>query len=216
MNISTSTLDLGSVNLTAVPATHHVFAARGINWNEQAEVHRAVMSLFAAELPGAEGAKRSASSILYRLEIPTSGPRVLVQSSATPIYSDSGIATTTLAGLASVLVPGLTVRLRVDVNAVRSQSRTRKRVPVGSEALSEFFLNPGDIDRPGLLHGALESLTIFDVTQVVRAAGGIPLRVAQISGEAVVADPEQLADKLINGVGRGKSYGCGLLTVAPA
>ncbi len=211
-----STLDLAGVNLTAVPATHPSFTSRRVNWHDQAEVHRAVMSLFAPELPGPEGAKRASSAILYRLETLTSSPRVLVQSSAAPRQSDFGMTSTTLAGLATVLAPGLAVRVRIDINAVRSQSRTGKRVPVAAEDLSDFLLNPLDLDRPGLLHGAFGSLTLLDVTPVLRSSGGIPLRVARITGEAIVADPGVLAEKLINGVGRGKSYGCGLLTIAPA
>ena len=216
MSTPITTFDLATVNLTTVPATHPAFTSRRVNWNDQADVHRAVMSLFPVELPGPDGSKRSASAILHRLETPTSGPRVLVQSSVAPRRNDFGIATTTLSGLTSLLVPGLRVRMRIDVNAVRTQSRTGKRIPVVAEDISAFLLNPDNIDQPGLLAGALDSVSLEDVTPVLRLVGRVSLHVVRISGEAVVADPVTLAARLVNGVGRGKSYGCGLLTVVPA
>ena len=38
---------------------------------------------------------------------------------------------------------------------------------------------------------------------------------ARFRGELEITDTEQLRDTLINGMGRGKAYGCGLLTLAP-
>jgi len=174
------------------------------------------MSLFDPELPGISTERRSISAILYRLEDVATGPRVLVQSNIAPTTIDQGMATTTLEGLASTLRPGAEVQFRLDVNAVRTQSRTGRRLPVPDADLPLLLLNPDDLGRPGLLADALTGLNILEVTSAVRATGRTPLRVSSVRGVATIVDPEILRAKIIHGVGRGKSYGCGLLSVAPA
>ena len=41
----------------------------------------------------------------------------------------------------------------------------------------------------------------------------VTLRQAQFDGTLTVTDVESLQGALINGIGRGKGYGCGLLTL---
>lgn len=43
----------------------------------------------------------------------------------------------------------------------------------------------------------------------------VNISMARFRGELEITDTEQLRDTLINGMGRGKAYGCGLLTLAP-
>jgi len=51
-----------------------------------------------------------------------------------------------------------------------------------------------------------------------KGAGGpqVSLDVACFAGVLTVTDSERLKDVLVNGVGRAKAYGCGLLTLAPS
>lgn len=206
---------LSRLQLSAVPANHPALVARRFDWSDQADVHRAVMSLFPAVLPGPDGAKRAESTILYRLENPTSGPRILIQSLVPLRASEHDFPTTSLEGLVSTLSPGVALTFRLDVNAVRSQSRSGKRVPVPLAQIPRFLLDEADRDRPGLLRGAVTELQLFETIIDIRRSGATPLRVAAISGIAKVADPGLLSALIVKGIGRGKSYGCGLLTVAP-
>jgi CRISPR system Cascade subunit CasE len=48
-----------------------------------------------------------------------------------------------------------------------------------------------------------------------RGPGTITLSTATYEGILVVTDPQKLRAALINGIGRAKGYGCGLLTLAP-
>lgn len=43
----------------------------------------------------------------------------------------------------------------------------------------------------------------------------VNISMARFRGELEITDTEQMRDTLINGMGRGKAYGCGLLTLAP-
>jgi CRISPR system Cascade subunit CasE len=215
MTESLTHVDLSMLHLTSIPAGHPAFLTRRMDWADQADVHRAVMSLFPVSLPGPLDTRRATSTILYRLENPSSGPRVLVQSLTSPERDDHGIAKTTLAGLGALLVAGRRLQFRIDVNAVRSKARSGRRLAVQPEEIGRFLLDDSNPDRPGLLHGAVTGLDVLDVTFDVRRFGQSPLRVAGVTGIAIVADPVLLGRKLANGVGRAKSYGCGLLTVAP-
>jgi CRISPR system Cascade subunit CasE len=215
MTDSLAPVDLSLLHLTSIPAGHPAFLTRRMDWGDQAEVHRAVMSLFPVALPGPLDARRATSTILYRLENPASGPRILVQSLTEPDRDDHGIARTTLAGLGAVLVAGQQMRFRIDVNAVRSKARSGRRLALQPEEIGRFLHDDSNPERPGLLHGAVTGLEIREVTFDVRRFGQTPLRVAGVTGIAFVADPIILGHKLANGVGRAKSYGCGLLTVAP-
>jgi CRISPR system Cascade subunit CasE len=51
-----------------------------------------------------------------------------------------------------------------------------------------------------------------------RAGRGNPIRHHRVrfDGTATIIDPDQLRAAIHNGIGRGKAYGCGLLSIAPA
>lgn len=191
--------------LLAVPLDHPCFA-RGVRaWQDLEQVHKAVMSLFPATLPGPAHTRRADSSILFRVE--PHARRVLVQTATAPIEKDTGIRSTSLEGLIAVLAPAMTVRFRVDVNAVRCQARTGKRLPVTEEEIPRWLA-----DR---LHRAVSNPVVDDLTVTVFRKGTTPLRVASVTGRAEVADPAHLHQLIRAGVGRARAYGCGLLSVAP-
>lgn len=194
-----------TLHLASVPYTHPVLRNRIRRWDDQEQIHRAVMSLFRPDLPGAPGEQRAAGSILYRLE--DEHPHLLVQSVIPPERADHGIRLTTLDGLLGQLSTGHHVRFTADLNAVRCQARTGRRLPVPADELPEWVnirLAP-----------ALREVELLDTRFVTRSAGRVPLVVARVTGVATVADRGSLIEKMRSGVGRGKAYGCGLLTVLP-
>jgi CRISPR system Cascade subunit CasE len=56
---------------------------------------------------------------------------------------------------------------------------------------------------------------LLDATVLTRVKGRVPLVVARLGGTATIADADALMRVLRVGTGRGKAYGCGLLTVLP-
>ncbi len=195
----------GAVHLASVPYAHPALRNRIRRWDDQEQVHQAVMSLFRPDLAGEQQARRASGDILYRLD--DEHQRLLVQATTVPQRTDHGIRLTTLDGLLGRVGTGGRVRFTADLNAVRCQARTGRRLPVPTGELPTWVQER--------LAPALHGMELFDATVMTRSKGRIPLVVARVTGTATIADADALIRMLRAGVGRGKAYGCGLLTVLP-
>lgn len=193
--------------LYRVPAVHRVFYR--LPWDDGEAVHRRVMRLFPAGLPQDEArGVRAAANILFRIELGAADPYVLVQSDVEP--TDGSLPRRPLADFLAVVELGRRLRFRTEVNAVRMKSRTRRLEPV---ALS---------DVPSWLAGTRlgEGLEGIEVGvpgefQVRRGKHKTPVRVVRLDGLAVVRDVDAVERLLREGIGRARSYGCGLVSIAP-
>lgn len=218
---------------TRLPA--HVALARGAEFHagnpsllaQPQFRHRAVMSLF----PSVDSSTpRSELGVLFRLDhVPGQAPYFLIQSRVRPSVEVSGVDVKE-APLPHVPA-GTTIRFRVAVNAV--QRKGKKSVEEGTREGKATKVNsiPFDADATGELPGitewlsaklspALTQVTILNHTRELlgkprRKKGttkGFVLQVDTIDGVAQVGDEYALQ---LAGVGREKSYGCGLLSVMP-
>ncbi|OCW59724.1 type I-E CRISPR-associated protein Cas6/Cse3/CasE [Trueperella bernardiae] len=192
--------------------------ARGWDINDPVFRHRAVMALF----PEFEGTKpRSTNNILFRLDlIPGQAPYFLVQSRVRPENLDGVDGLQIKEVEIQQIAAGTPVRFRVAINAVRRKG-TGGVSPVPMEATD------GEVGVPEWLASKLESgltnVTIVNHTRAVLGGdrrGKTPsathvVQVDTIDGVAEVSSPEGLQELVLKGVGRAKSYGCGLLSVQP-
>jgi CRISPR system Cascade subunit CasE len=192
--------------LAAIPLDHPALTRHVRDWGDRDQIHKAVMTLFRPDLPGPQDQRRAAASILYRIEHRPQ-PRILLQAAVAPARSDYGIRVTDLTALLDRLHPGVRVHIRVDVNAVRCQSRTGRRLPVPDSDLPAWLTER--------LDPALTDVDILNAPITVSRAGSHPLRVAHITATATVGEEGRLIELIRDGVGRGKAYGCGLLSVLP-
>jgi CRISPR system Cascade subunit CasE len=192
--------------LYAVPLDHPALNNRVRDWADAEQVHKAVMALFQENLPGAQHERRATARILYRLE--AEAGRILVQATRPMARTDYGIRATDLTGLIPYLTPGATVHVRVDVNAVRCQNGTGRRIPVPDDDLAEWLA--------ARLAPSLDRLTLLDARTTVSRTGTTPLRIAHITASTRIHDTGALLEQIRTGVGRARAYGCGLLSVLPA
>lgn len=189
-------------------------------------LHRRVMKLFPDNL--GDNARASAA-ILFRVDEDPHGTTILVQSQIEPDpsrlpdgYGQSIVRT--LDPLLNALRPGLPLRYRLTANATRKLGRNTiagkplSVVPLNGPQAEEWWARKSH--EAGL---ELRVLTIASLetaegtkagqhrdTQFVRHAR------TRFDGTAVIADPQRLRTALETGIGRGKSYGCGLLSIAPS
>jgi CRISPR system Cascade subunit CasE len=193
---------------------HH---AAGRDLRSITQLHRTVMSMFpdtAADRP------RQSLGVLHRLDSTPTGPVLLVQSVPRPnvdvIPDDYGMTrAVSLLPLVERLQLGTPVRYRILVNATKklgTGDRKGKRVALGAEAAREWW--PQRAEDAGL--SLVGECTMVGDTLVGREGddGRITLRPWRIDGVATVGDPSATMKALELGIGRGRAYGCGMLSLS--
>lgn len=194
---------MSAPTLYSVPMRHRRLQ-QITDWTDQHEVHRAVMSLYSRQLDGPTDMRRASAAILYRLE-PTFS-RVLLQSTTAPSAIGEDIRAAPLQPLVDQITPGRRIRIRVDVNAVRIQSQTKRRVPVARDAVPGWFRER--------VAAAFSLDDRIDVDTQLRRTGRVPLHTALISTQGAVNQRDAAIHLMTHGLGRARAYGCGLISIA--
>lgn len=196
-------------------------AKKGKAWNidNPRFRHRAVMGLF----PEVESTTiRADLGVLFRYEvIPGQAPYFLVQSAVEPEGGRLKDAIKVKLIEQETPASGSPVAFRLAANTVRREGKTARPIPADPhDSLTNE--NPATEWIRQKLAVALSdiSFTQFNrqVLGVNRRGQGIDTRVVQVDtvdGIAIVKDSVELEKILLNGVGRAKSYGCGLLSIRP-
>ncbi|MET8183348.1 type I-E CRISPR-associated protein Cas6/Cse3/CasE [Streptomyces sp. NPDC005336] len=151
--------------------------------------------------------------------------------------------TRTMRALLAALRPGLPVRYRFLGNAIRRCGRNstvgkwKQAIPLYGEDAERWWADraaAAGLDLHTVLSGTADALTAWHrlkdhrdhrdgrgPTTQIKGSGQATetLRVAHAAtlfeGAATVRDPNALRGALLHGIGRGKAYGCGLLSLAP-
>lgn len=181
------------------------------------DLHRTVMSLF-PDVPNDEA--RRSIGVLHRLDVINERPALLVQASVRPNldalpegYGDTAIVS--LIPLVEILEAGRTVRYRIMVNATKrpkSGPMGGKRIALGAEATKMWWAERAP--EAGLVLANEPSLVSGTLTGASSDGRHLTLRPWRIDGVASVVDVEKLTSTVREGVGRGRAYGCGMLSLA--
>ncbi|MFJ8227939.1 type I-E CRISPR-associated protein Cas6/Cse3/CasE [Streptomyces griseus] len=189
--------------------------------------HRRIMSLFPSD---AGPDPRARFGILFRTEDTPTGPHLLVQSTYEPDATrlPDGYGTTVtrpLDALLDAIRPGLTIRYRCAASPVRKPGATTRAlynlppvVALTGTAADEWWLRQAD--NSGIKPLTHHSHPLDAVRGQRRPTGAPPQNIrharTQFDGTAAIIDTGLLRQAVLNGIGRGKAYGCGLLSIAPA
>jgi CRISPR system Cascade subunit CasE len=178
-------------------------------------MHQTVMKL----VPDGLGSQpRLKAGVLYRVEDTPGGARILIQTQVRPDPGrlPAGYSTAQVRDLEPLLAwlhAGALVRYRLTANTCLRKSHSKKVVPLRGADADNWWVTRAP--AAGLELQSLISRSPGD------AVGGEdpnrPVRhtLTQFDGVAAVTDPAVLASAIITGIGRGKSHGCGLLSIAP-
>ena len=108
-------------------------------------------------------------------------------------------------------------RFKVIVNPTRRDSASGKLLPVkGREAVAAWFSERGpaswgfSVSPEHLQVDRIEVLRFTD-----KAQRPVTLARAHVQGQLTVTDQEQFRHSFASGIGRGRSFGCGLLQIVP-
>ena len=194
----------GDLYLSRIPLDHVVLRSHR-DLRDRGRVHRSVMSIF-GDLGGDQHA-RSRGSVLFRID--EDRFCVLVQSAVAPVRND--VVTAKLPDL-SGLPAGMPARARVCVNAVTTKNRTRDgKTRQYREAVPER-------EAVDWIAGRLDGLTLVgvrDQRREVCRSGRSPLVLTTVDLDVIVTEPARLVPLVRDGIGRGRAYGGGLITLAP-
>jgi len=183
--------------------------------------HRRMMKLFPDGL--GDQARRQAG-VLYRIDHTQAGTQILVQSIQRPNTAElpngyGMVATTALDPLLSMLDKGMTVRFRLVANATKRHGRTSpyagKLSALTGTAAEQWWAERAG--RAGLTLHTCTMTSLPDLTGKRAAESERTIRHAarRYDGIAVITDPDAARAAVLSGIGRGKSHGCGLLSLIP-
>ncbi|AYV32988.1 CRISPR-associated endoribonuclease Cse3 (plasmid) [Streptomyces sp. ADI95-16] len=198
---------------------HHRAVNRDLR--DATEMHRTLMKL----VPDSLGdSARMRSGLLYRIDVSENATTLLVQASAA-LTADrlpdgyGELEVKDLRPMFAALRPGLGVRYRIAVNPAK---RARLPIEEKNKRGSIVPLSGPDADQWWTRRAAEAGLQLKSLLPTpldpARRRSGPPLRhsLVRYDGTATVTDPAALTTALLSGIGRGKPYGAGLLTLAPA
>jgi CRISPR system Cascade subunit CasE len=183
------------------------------------ELHRTIMRAFPATLPEGE-------RILYRVEErpPASGVQILIQSASHPDWhilpTDYLIQDAELKGYALELSPGEQLYFRLLANPTRKikaivepgKEPEAKRVGLLRDEDQETWLL-----RKAAMHGfQVLNLQISHQPDVKGFTPGkaLTFHAVQFDGMLQVIDSPKVVEAVRKGIGSGKGFGCGLLSLA--
>lgn len=188
-----------------------------VDWSDHHVAHKSVMRLFAPDLGDTA---RAHAGALFRLDPVGYDLAVLVQSTEAPLFVPPAARRITFTPETWSIGAGAAVRLRVAVNPI---SRTGSSERVRSTDESHAWLIDRLTGTPGRGSGAaLADLDVVNVTRAVHTkrtgragsrSAGDKMTVDTFDAVAHVNDTAVLDQLRRGGLGRRKSYGCGLLTV---
>ncbi|RBQ18066.1 type I-E CRISPR-associated protein Cas6/Cse3/CasE [Spongiactinospora rosea] len=181
-------------------------------------LHKRVMSL----VPDGLGERaRAQAGVLYRYDDTSAvGPHLLIQTrapvDATRLPDQYGtLAVRDLTPLLNMLRPELAVQYRIIANTSKRLGRTSERsgklVALRGPEADEWWHARAQAN--GLILRTVVSTSLPDIRSPGKA--GIRHAATRFDGIAVVKDAELVQQAVLNGIGRGKAYGCGLLSLAP-
>lgn len=195
-----------------------------VDLRDVSELHRTLMSAF-ADVGGANGRARAELGVLFRVSPEDERTTVLVQSQVRPRwddlprgYLDRAAEVRPLEPLLDRITYASIWRFRLTANATVTNNQTRSRRGLTREAdLVEWLSRKSAQIGAQLSTNQQPTFTARDLGTISgrRGAQKITLRQALFEGVLRVEDAGVCKAALISGIGRGRAYGCGLLTLAP-
>ncbi|MFJ9446386.1 type I-E CRISPR-associated protein Cas6/Cse3/CasE [Kitasatospora sp. NPDC101235] len=169
--------------------------------------------------------------LLYRLEAHPDAPLLLVQTpqppdpARLPAGYAASIETRPLGELLDWIAPGRALRYRIDANpshhenppdhpagAPRPHNYTPRHASNAEEALAWWHRQA---ERAGLTLTTTLDTRQDAVFASRKGAADLRLPTVRFEGTATVTDPDALRTAITRGIGQGKAFGLGLLSIAP-
>jgi CRISPR system Cascade subunit CasE len=186
------------------------------------QMHRTVMRMVPE---GLGDAPRHQAGLLYRLDETDTSTTLLVQAATLdPAHLPTGYGQADVKSLApmfTALRKGLGVRYRIVLNptkrerlSLEEKGKRGRIVPLSGPDADQWWLRRAT--EAGLNLHVLTPTSMEAARPRGRDAPRMRHNLLRYDGAATVTDPDALQDAITHGIGRGKPYGAGLLSLAPA
>ena len=194
-------------------------AVKALRITDLYSLHRVVYSLYEDVRSDAEKQASKASGILFADQGGDfSGKRILLLANRAPAaYIDGQYGQVLSKAIPPDFLRHQHYRFSVIVNPTRRDSASRKLVPVkGREAIGQWFCERAisswgfEVAPAQLQVDRVEVLQFNDKLQ-----NPVTLAQARLQGQLRVTDPLQLHKSFTQGIGRARTFGCGLLQLVP-
>jgi len=184
-------------------------------------LHQRVMSL----LPDGLGPQaRQAAGVLFRQEDNRSGTSLLVQALLPFDFSRlpdgyAEVAVRDLRPMLAALRGGKTVRYRIVANTTKrvwqddGRHKAGQVVPLAGDDALRWWRRRAEAAGLDLRHA--DVLALDSARRPPQADSRMRHAMTRFDGVAVIGDPDAVRGAILAGLGKGKSYGCGLLSLAP-
>lgn len=192
-----------------------------VDLRDVSELHRTVMSAFADI--GGGGRARADLGILYRMATDEQDIELLVQSRVRPRWDDlprgylsRAAAVRPLEPLLDRIVPRSLWQFRLVANATVARQGARHGLTCESDLIA-WLLGRHEQLGARLATNGTPTFTARDLGDVQgrRGTSRITIRQASFEGVLEATDAAALKRAVLEGVGRARPYGCGLLSLAP-
>lgn len=186
-------------------------------------LHRAVYSLYDDVRSDADKAGSQASGILYADRGGDfHGRKILLLANRAPAEqarSNHGQAAGQVQSkaIADDFLSHTRYSFKVIVNPTRRDNKSRKLLPVkGRDAIAQWFMERSPASWGFAIAPAHLQINKVEVLQFKgKDQQPITLAQAHIQGQLQVTDAQQFQRSFAQGIGRGRSFGCGLLQIVP-
>ncbi|WP_329791945.1 type I-E CRISPR-associated protein Cas6/Cse3/CasE [Lentzea sp. DG1S-22] len=195
------------------------------------DMHRTIMRAYPSV--DADTQARLQHKVLWRLDTTGIGYTQYVQSYTEPSWGDlpaglllSPAQVQPLAPVLDAISPGRKFHFRLLANPTRSarvengQDVRKRRAHTTPEAQIQWLISRGERDGFAIptARSGEPDVAPSPVPTLVgqkKEQGKITVVPVRFDGHLIVTDAEAFTEALINGVGRAKAYGCGLISLAP-
>lgn len=186
-------------------------------------MHAAVLCSFPPQSPAPDGRvlwrvdRNGPGMVLYVLSPDRPDLTHLVEQAGWPVSDVEPWQTRSYEGLLDRLQNGQRWAFRLRANPVKAAKDIGKRVAHVTVAQQvQWLLDRTEVNGfaiPEGSTGTAVTVTERGVVSFARAGGQVTLATAQFDGALDITDVAAFRSALVNGLGRAKGYGCGLLTV---
>ncbi len=194
-------------------------ASKALRITDPYSLHRVVYSLYEDVRSAEEKSASQTSGILYADQGGDfHGRRILLLADRMPAeHIDGQYGQVQSKPIADSFLEHDRYRFKVIVNPTRRDSASRRLVPVkGREAIADWFCERAvqswgfQVLRERLQVDRVDVLQFKDKQQ-----HPVTLAQAHVQGQLEVADRTQFRNSFAKGVGRARTFGCGLLQIVP-